>query len=301
MMEEEKTVSEISKEEPSETISEDEFVCGRDKVTDADGNQYKTAYFDVDGGHDVTKEGQCWMAENLNVGKVILNPGDEPSDNGVIEKWCMTDDWSAEFIPECDMGGGGGPRADICQERDMRRQSGEVLSESQNCTLRKEGGLYSWDEAMNYNANEVDGICPTGWVLPDIISWNKLKESIKRRLEELDIITSFHTDNRKKAFGLMNMNNTEAIVDEYQSLITSERLPVADELKWGDFNGNTYGVFNNGSFEDRWASSWYYTRESNLILLENYSGGNIGLELEIQILSPIQSVGAFLRCIKREE
>ncbi|MCT4640564.1 MAG: fibrobacter succinogenes major paralogous domain-containing protein [Bacteroidales bacterium] len=77
---------EVLQDEVNVSDSE-EFVCGRDKVKDADGNEYKTAYFDADGGHDVTKEGQCWMAENLNVGTKILNSGEEPSDNGVIEKY----------------------------------------------------------------------------------------------------------------------------------------------------------------------------------------------------------------------
>jgi len=70
---------------------------------------------------------QIWMAENLNVGKMISGTMQQ-TNNGVIEKYCYDDDES-------------------------------------NC--RKYGGLYQWDEAMNYvNAIHEQGICPPGWVIP---------------------------------------------------------------------------------------------------------------------------------------
>ncbi len=70
---------------------------------------------------------QCWMAENLNIGTAILGSQDQ-TDNGVIEKYCYDDQTS-------------------------------------NCDTY--GGLYQWDEMMQYVTTEgTQGICPTGWHLP---------------------------------------------------------------------------------------------------------------------------------------
>jgi uncharacterized protein (TIGR02145 family) len=76
---------------------------------------------------------QCWMASNLKVGTKILGgfaPASfgTPTNNGVIEKFCYNNDDT------------------ICAT---------------------EGGLYAWDEAMQYStAAGAQGICPTGWHIP---------------------------------------------------------------------------------------------------------------------------------------
>jgi uncharacterized protein (TIGR02145 family) len=71
---------------------------------------------------------QCWLKENLDVG-IRINKGDNQTNNGVIEKYCYED------------------------------------NESANCT--KFGGLYQWDEAMQYVTTEkAQGICPFGWHIP---------------------------------------------------------------------------------------------------------------------------------------
>jgi uncharacterized protein (TIGR02145 family) len=36
------------------------------------------------------------------------------------------------------------------------------------------GGTYRWQEAMNYNLNSTQGICPEGWHIPTIIEWENL-------------------------------------------------------------------------------------------------------------------------------
>jgi uncharacterized protein (TIGR02145 family) len=66
----------------------------------------------------------CWFKENLNVGKMI--PGtDNMSDDGIIEKFCYDN------------------KLENCQEY---------------------GGLYQWNELMNYTEHEEgQGICPGGW------------------------------------------------------------------------------------------------------------------------------------------
>lgn len=71
---------------------------------------------------------QCWMAKNLNYG-IEINSVTLASDNGVIEKYCY----------------------------------GNISS---NCDVH--GGLYSWDEVMDYYQHEsAAGICPYGWHIPD--------------------------------------------------------------------------------------------------------------------------------------
>jgi len=74
--------------------------------------------------------GQCWMAENLNIGTMINsnNSSDNQTDNNIIEKYCFNNDPA-------------------------------------NCDTY--GGLYQWDEMMQYVTTEgAQGICPTGWHLP---------------------------------------------------------------------------------------------------------------------------------------
>ncbi len=78
---------------------------------------------------------QCWMTENMNFGDMI--PGsDQQQDNEEFEKYCYGD---IEY--NCD---------------DF-------------------GGLYQWDEMMQYNtAQSIQGVCPAGWHLPTIEEWNSL-------------------------------------------------------------------------------------------------------------------------------
>jgi uncharacterized protein (TIGR02145 family) len=93
-----------------------------------------SALVDMDGNvySTVLIGAQCWMAENLNVGVQIFT-GSPQSNNGVIEKFC----YNNQLI---------------------------------NCDIY--GGLYSWNEAMNYTAIEgFQGICPDGWRIPKDSEW----------------------------------------------------------------------------------------------------------------------------------
>ncbi|MFZ2188831.1 MAG: FISUMP domain-containing protein, partial [Candidatus Moraniibacteriota bacterium] len=92
------------------------------------GTTYATA-LDADGNsyNSVLVNDQCWMAANLKVGTRIARSVSQ-IDNSVIEKYCYAD-------------------AD------------------ENCTT--DGGLYQWDEAMQYSTTEgAQGICPVGWHIP---------------------------------------------------------------------------------------------------------------------------------------
>ena len=80
---------------------------------------------------------QCWFAENLNMGTKVIGSAAQIN-NGIIEKYCYNDD-------------------------------------ENNC--KTYGGMYQWDEAMQYSTLEVaQGICPEGWLLPSDADWATLAE-----------------------------------------------------------------------------------------------------------------------------
>ncbi len=82
---------------------------------------------------------QCWLKENLNVGTMI-NSGTDQTNNGTIEKYCY----------------------------------GDI---STNCDTY--GGLYQWDEAMQYSTTEgAQGICPEGWHIPTYSEIETLKSYV---------------------------------------------------------------------------------------------------------------------------
>lgn len=90
---------------------------------------------------------QTWMAENLDVGKMIVAEkySGFQSDNSVIEKYCFDD-------------------------------------KEENC--EKWGGLYTWKEMMQYNNSSnaadshIQGICPSGWHLPTDKEWTALEKFV---------------------------------------------------------------------------------------------------------------------------
>lgn len=82
---------------------------------------------------------QCWMAENLNIGTMV-DGNTNQTDNGIIEKYCYD-------------------------------------NTETNCDLY--GGLYQWDEMMQYLSIEgTIGICPAGWHLPTNSEWITLEENL---------------------------------------------------------------------------------------------------------------------------
>lgn len=88
----------------------------------------------------VTIGTQTWMARNLNVGAIVTGTTGATSqtNNNVIEKYCY-------------------------------------LNDSTNCT--NQGGLYSWNEAMQYTTNEgSQGICPSGYHIPSDSDWKTLEK-----------------------------------------------------------------------------------------------------------------------------
>lgn len=89
--------------------------------------------------HTIQIGDQCWLKENLDVG-TIRSGGQSQSNNGVIEKYCYN-------------------------------------NSSANCTAY--GGLYQWNEAMQYSTAEgAQGICPAGWHIPTNSEYLALKTTV---------------------------------------------------------------------------------------------------------------------------
>jgi len=98
------------------------FTCGDSLNDPRDSLNYPTILIGT----------QCWMAANLNFGRVT--PSSQLQlDNCIHEKYCYNDNPS-------------------------------------NCDLS--GGLYQWNEMMDYdNAEGIQGFCPPGWHVPTESDW----------------------------------------------------------------------------------------------------------------------------------
>jgi len=82
---------------------------------------------------------QCWLRENLDIGTRI-NGSQSQTNNSTIEKYCYDDNPA-------------------------------------NCNTY--GGLYQWDEAMQYLTNQgAKGICPTGWHIPTLSEFMTLGQVV---------------------------------------------------------------------------------------------------------------------------
>ena len=112
------------------------FTCGTSTVSDIDGNSYQT----------VSIGAQCWLKENLKVGK--YNDGTD--------------------IP---LDATGGPAGNVAVESWSGLSSGAKTVYAHNSTyLNDLGYLYNW-----YAAVDNRGICPDGWKVPTKLEWQSLE------------------------------------------------------------------------------------------------------------------------------
>ena len=121
--------TECSSSSDNVIIYSGEFQCGLPLIDSRDGQSYST----------IQIGGQCWMAENLNLG-VRIDGEETMVDNDTIEKYCYDDDPA-------------------------------------NCETY--GGLYQWWEMMQYTTLQAtQGICPTGWHIPTDEEWKILEGTV---------------------------------------------------------------------------------------------------------------------------
>jgi len=119
--------------------------------------------------HTVQIGNQCWLKENLDVG-IRLDDSVEQVNNGIIEKYCYSNDTAY-------------------------------------CNIY--GGLYLWDEVMQYDTTEgAKGICPDGWHIP--------------KLSEFDtLIANVNGDgNALKAVGQGNLDGIGTDLSGFSGLLT---------------------------------------------------------------------------------
>lgn len=190
---------------------------------------------DADGNvyHTVEIGTQCWMNENMRVGTRV-NLATNQTNNGTIEYWCFNDDPA-------------------------------------NCTSNDpnypDGGLYQWNEAMQYSTTPgAQGICPGGWHIPTHDEFTTLERAV---------CTS----------------GTCATDFPYDTITLAERgTNEGTQLQpngTSGFEGNLAGVGGYGSFINRgvvgyfWSSSgsgdlaWGRQLESGGAQVARYTSGNM--------------------------
>ena len=161
---------------------------------------------------------QCWMQENLNIGSMI-NGGIDQTDNGTIEKYCYGNNTS-------------------------------------NCDVY--GGLYQWDEMMEYVTNEgTQGICPTDWHLPTDDEWKTMEMYLGMSQAQADAIGGRGTNEGSKLAGNEPLW-TNGVLDSNADFGTSGFTGLPGGYRYTD--GSFYDLTNLTFF---WSSSendpnaWY--------------------------------------------
>lgn len=115
------------------------FTTAADSIVGTPCTGLSTVLYQGKTYHTVQISSQCWLQENLDVGNRI-DGSQNQSDNGTIEKYCYYDDPAY-------------------------------------CSTF--GGLYQWNEAMQYVVNEgAKGICPAGWHIPSSVELNRLRIAV---------------------------------------------------------------------------------------------------------------------------
>jgi len=134
---------------------------------------------------------QCWLKENLDVGtQVTGSPFTWQSNNGVIEKFCYNDDPA-------------------------------------NCSLY--GGLYMWDEAMQYSVTPgTRGICPMGWHIPTVSDFQVLGATVNNDGNSLKAIgqgTGTNTSGFSALLAGVNYGETFSALNDYAAFWSSTGVP----------------------------------------------------------------------------
>lgn len=140
---------------------------------------------------------QCWLKENLDVGTRI-DGIQNSTNNGVIEKYCYDNDIN-------------------------------------NCNTY--GGLYQWNEAMQYDTNEgAQGICPEGWHIPTLAEFQTLASTVN------------NDGNSLKAVGQGTGSGAGTNTSGFSGLFAGDRNPGGGyynlNIKAGFWNSTEFDVNN---------------------------------------------------------
>ena len=171
---------------------------------------------------------QCWLKENLNVGAMIIGSLDANND-GIIEKYCYDNDEA-------------------------------------NCD--KYGGLYQWNEAMQYNAESTQSICPIGWRIPTYDEFISLKDVVGR------------SSNVLKSIGQGSEDGVGTNTSGFSALLAGSR------------SGVSYNFYSLGNIANFWNTGEGYS--SNIAINMNLYHSTD----EIKFDSHYKDYGFSVRCLK---
>ena len=185
---------------------------------------------------------QCWMAQNLRVGTRISGATNQ-TNNATIEKWCYSN------------------------------LDASCTSNNPNVP---DGGLYQWDEAMQYSTTPgAKGICPAGWHIPTHNEFTTLERAI---------CTS----------------GTCATDFPYDTTTTGYRgTTEGTKLKSGGssgFEGNLAGYGYSGSFSFRgsFGAWWSSSQSGGSAWYRNLFSGNTQVGRD----AAVKAIGFSVRCLK---
>ena len=168
---------------------------------------------------------QCWLKENLNVGTMITGSLNQ-TNNGTIEKFCYNNDTA-------------------------------------NCRIY--GGLYQWDEAMQYVTKEnAQGICPPGWHIPS-------------KADLYDTLSASVNNSRDALLSVGQLSGTNK--SGFSALLAGYRRNIGG------------GFLNLGNFIYLWCSTEVSTDNANGL-------GLYYLSSSVNLLNYTKPNGFSVRCLK---
>lgn len=176
----------------------------------------------------VTIGDQVWMARNLNVGTRI-NGGVAQSDNGVVEKYCYE-------------------------------------NQESNCDIY--GGLYQWDEMMQFSLEEgAQGVCPDGYHIPT--------------MEEIDILVQ-NIGGYEVAGGALKEEGTQSWNSPNLGATNSSGLTVLSTGSWHNvlnnfiYQGISGTIPSSTELSDTEAEVLHLRYEMEKAYWDNNSGKTMG-------------------------
>jgi len=202
--------------------------------------------------------GQVWMAENLNIG-VVINKKEEQKNNQIIEKYCYS-----------------------------------TLNNPNESACSKYGGLYQWEEAMQYSSSEgTQGICPPDWHISTDMEWQELMDNFynPRQPGGYPIIGSpFYPD-------------TSIIFDEYKAFGAGKYLMGANSPS--GFDGIYVGYRNpSGEFDYShyyflgYTTGWWSSTKTGNYA---YRCGMLQINDSPERFPENIKYGFYIRCLKNNE
>lgn len=160
------------------------FTCGVSQVTISSINGYtcneSDPYYDKCTYDTVQIGNQCWMKQSMNVGQYVTGVTEQTDDTN-LQKYCY----------------------------------GDTIG---NCST--DGGLYQWDEAMQYSTSEgTQGICPAGWHIPTDNEQNTLDQQLTDNPNTCNANRSSAWDcaNAGTKLKLGGTSNFEGFLDGYRA------------------------------------------------------------------------------------